>query len=104
VLFLRRLSILLSENCFGSEDILFEEVLLDELFQIPSEGPTMVDLVPFAVMVATVFFRPEKQGIVLNWSRASYPWLVFDGIENLVDWELQWCVAFHRSVNLGWIW
>ena len=33
-----------SEGCFESEDVLFEEALLDELFQIPSEGMVLCPL------------------------------------------------------------
>jgi len=59
--------------------------LLDELFQVPLEGPIMDDLVPFAVVVGAAFFRPGKEEIVLDWARVSDSWLVFDGIESLVD-------------------
>jgi len=38
----------LSRSCFESEDIFFEEVLLDELFQVLSEGPAMNGLVSLA--------------------------------------------------------
>ena len=44
VLLWRRLSVWLSENCFGSEDVLFEEALLDKFFQVHLEG-AIVDTV-----------------------------------------------------------
>jgi len=52
-------------------------------------------LVPFTVMVGTIFLRTEKRGIVLDWSQTSDPGLVFDGVEDLVDRELQQSKAFH---------
>jgi len=55
-----RLNVWLTENCFGSEDVLFEEALVNEFFQVPSEGPAVDDLVPFAIVVGTVFLRPRK--------------------------------------------
>ena len=44
----------------GSEDVLFKEALLDELFQVPSKGPTMDSFVPFTFVIRAVFFLPEK--------------------------------------------
>jgi len=52
-------------------------------------------LVPFTVVVGTVFLRLGKRGIVVDWSRASNPGLIFDGVEDLVDRELQRNEAFH---------
>ena len=51
-------------GCFGSEDVLFEKTLLDELFQILLEGPTVDDLVSLTVMVEAIFFCSEKCEIV----------------------------------------
>jgi len=55
ILLIRRLSVSLSENCFGSKNVLFEEVLLDEFFQEPLESPKVDGLVPFAVVIEAVF-------------------------------------------------
>ena len=60
VLLLRRLCFWLSGNCLGSEDVLFEEALLDELFQVPLEGPTIDSFMPFTVMIGAVFLQPQK--------------------------------------------
>jgi len=49
-----------SGGCFGCEDIFFEEVLADELFQVLSEAPAMDGLVPLAVMVGAIFFCSKK--------------------------------------------
>jgi len=35
-----------SRGCFHSEDVLFEETLLDELFQVLQEGPLVDGLCP----------------------------------------------------------
>ena len=40
----------LSRNYLGGEDVLLEEALLDELFQISSEGLTMNGLVFLAIV------------------------------------------------------
>jgi len=48
------------KNYLGSEDVFFEEALLDELFQVPLEGLTMDGLVPFTSVVGAVFLRSEK--------------------------------------------
>ena len=53
----------MSGNCFGSEDVLFEEALLDKLFQVPSEGPTGNGLVPFAVMIEQYFYDLGSEGL-----------------------------------------
>ena len=55
-----RLSVCLPKTCFESMDVLFEEALLDELFNVPLEGPTMDGLVPFGVVVGAIFLRSEK--------------------------------------------
>ena len=44
-LLLGRRGVRLSRNCLRDEDVLLEEALLDELFQISLEGPTMDGLV-----------------------------------------------------------
>jgi len=62
VLWDRRWSIEISESrgCFESEDVLFEETLLDELFQILKEGPLMDGLVSLAIIVGAIFFCSGK--------------------------------------------
>ena len=58
----RRWSIELSGSggCFGGEDVLFEETLLDELLQVLPEGPVMDGLVSLAVIVGEIFFHSGK--------------------------------------------
>ena len=89
----------MSENFLGSKDVLFEEALLDELFQIPSEGPTIDDLVPFTFVVGAVFLRPGKRRIVLDRLRAFDPRWILEGVEQFVDRELQRSEVFHWSVS-----
>ena len=45
-----------SEGYFGSENVLFEEILLDELFQVLLEDPTVDGLVPLVVTIGAIFF------------------------------------------------
>jgi len=45
-----------SGDCFGSEDVLFEETLLDKLFQVLPEGPAMDSLLSLAVIIEAIFF------------------------------------------------
>ena len=59
VMFLERRGVRRPRNRLGSEDVLFEEALLDELFQVSSEGPAMDGLVPLAVVVGAVL-RPGQ--------------------------------------------
>ena len=61
----------------------FWKVLLDEFFHVPSEGPIVDSLMPFAVVVITKFFWPKKWAIALDWSWVSNLWL---------DW---WCWRSH---------
>jgi len=86
---------------FGSKDVLFEEILVDELFQVLLEGPTVDGLVPLTVMVIGIFFCSEKHGIVPNWSLASNSLLVLDGIEDLVDGEPQRSEMFCSESSEG---
>ena len=37
---------------------------------------------------------------MLDWSWASNLWMDFDGVEDLIDWELQQSDAFHLFVDL----
>ena len=50
----------ISRDYFESEDVLFEEILLDELFQILPKGPEVNDLVSLAAMVRAIFFYSGK--------------------------------------------
>ena len=76
------------------ENVFFEEALLNELFQVLSDGPTVDDLVPFGFIVGAVFLRPEKSGIMLDWSWTS-DWLVLDGVKGLIDRKPQWSEIYH---------
>ena len=91
VLSLNRWSTLLSEleGCFGSKDVLFEKVMLDMLFQVLSEGPTVDDLVSLTIMAGAIYFCSRKREIIQDWSRTPNPQLVVVGVEYLVDGEPQ---------------
>ena len=60
MLFPIRFSVCLPKTCFGSKDLLFEEVMLDGLFHVHLEGPTVDGFVPFGVVVGAIFLRSEK--------------------------------------------
>jgi len=49
-----------SKGYFGSEDVHFEETLLDELFHVLPEGPTMHGLMSLAIIVEAIFFCSVK--------------------------------------------
>ena len=72
-----------SGDCRGYEDILFEETQTDELFQVPSEAPTMYSLVPFFVVVGAVFFCSGMRGVVLDGSRMPDVELTLNGVEDV---------------------
>jgi len=52
-------------------------------------------LVPFAVVVETVFLITGKRGIVLGWSLTSDLGLIFDGVKDLVNRKLQLSEVFY---------
>ena len=66
--------------------VLFEENLLDELFQVLSEDPTVDGPVSLTVMVGVTFFCSEKWGIVSD-------------LEDLVNGEPQQSEIFHQFVS-----
>jgi len=51
-------------------------------FQLLPEALAVDGLLSLTV---TVFFYYEGSGVILDWPRALYPQLIFDGIEDLVD-------------------
>jgi len=52
------------------------------------EGGSGVDgLISLTFMEGTVLFFFGECRVVLNWLQASYPRLVFDGIEDFIDGE-----------------
>ena len=55
-------------------------------------------------MVRTIISHPEKGRVVLDQLRASYPWLLFDGIE--IDREPRWgeVLLWRIGVDLGREW
>ena len=62
---------------------------MDKFFQVPTENSTVDGLVSFTFVEGTILFRSEEYRVVLDRLRAPYPWLVLDGIEDLIDWEPQ---------------
>ena len=51
-------------GCFRSKDVLFEEALLDELFQILLDVIVVDSFMSLTVMVRAIFFYSGKHGIV----------------------------------------
>ena len=60
----------------------------------------MDDLVRLIVMWGILLFCSRKRRIVLDWSRASDPRLIFNGVEELVDGELEWSEVLYRLEGL----
>jgi len=103
-LFLGRQGVRPPRNHLGSENILLEEALLDKLFQVSSEVPTVNSLVPFTVIVQAVLLRPGQWQIGLDRLWASDPWLIFESVEDFIDQEFQWSEIFCSPVALDWPW
>ena len=49
-----------SGGSFESENVLFEEALLDDFFKILLEGPVVDGLVSLAVIIRAIFFCSRK--------------------------------------------
>ena len=86
-----------------SEDVLFEEALVDKFFQVPPEALAVDDMVSFTVMIRTVFFCFAKCRVILDRSRAPHPRPGFDGIEDFFDGEPQLSEVLFNLEGLGWI-
>jgi len=86
-------------DCFGCEDVLLEKALTDELLQVPPEDSAMDSLVSFAIVVGIILFCSGMREVVLDGSQTPDPWLILDGVEGLVDWELQWSELLYRLVG-----
>ena len=62
------------------------------------------DLVSLTVMVGAIFFCSRKYEIVHDQSQAPNLRLVFNGIEDLVDGELQRSEVSHQLIGLERVW
>ena len=91
-------------GAFRSKDVLLEEALSDKIFQVLLEGPAVDNFVSFTIMIGVILFCSEKCEIVLNWSWISNPWLVLDGVEDLINGELQKSEVFLQLVGSEWTW
>jgi len=63
----------------------------------------MDGLVSFIVMIGTILFYYRRYRIVPNWSRALDPRMVFDGVADLVDGELERSEVLCRLEGSKWI-
>ena len=63
----------------------------------------MNDLLSLTIIVRATFFCSEKCEVVLDWFRTSDPWLVIDGVEDLID-EHQRSEVLCRLVSLEQTW
>jgi len=79
--------VVLIRRLFGVRMCSLRKPLDDKLFQVFLEAPAVDSLVPLTVVVRTTLFYSEKCRFVSDWSRASDPRLVLDGVEDLVDGE-----------------
>jgi len=72
---------------------------MDELFQVPSEAPTMDSLVSFPIVIGAILFCSGKRRVVLDRSRTPDPGLVLNGIEDFVDEEPEQGELLYRIVD-----
>jgi len=72
----------------GCEYVLSDITLLDKIFKILSERPTLRSLVSFAVMKGAVVFRSGASKVVLLCFWTLIPGLTLDGFKDVLDWEL----------------
>ena len=63
--------------------------MLNELFQVLLEGPTVDSLMPFRFVVGAILLRPRERKVVLERPSAFDPWLIFDCVVDFIVWELQ---------------
>jgi len=64
----------------------------------------MDGIVPFTVMIRIILFYFGKCRIVSDLSRASDLLMVLDGIEDLIDGELERSEVLCRLEGLEWTW
>ena len=75
---------------------------MDKFFKVPPEVFAVDSLMSLAVLVRTVIFRFRKYKIVLDRLPASYPLLVLDGTEDLINGEPQWGEVLFRAEGPEW--
>ena len=88
----------MSRRGLSGKDVLLKKSLSHELLQVFSEHPTLDGWVSLAFVVRVVLLKPGERWVILERYWASNLWLVFEGVENYGDRELQWSEAFHRSI------
>jgi len=83
---IRRHDLLLSFCLGGSgcENVLSEIVLLDKIFKVLTEGPSLGSLVPLAVIKGAVVFRSGTSRVVLFCCWTLHPGLTLDGFEDVL--------------------
>ena len=69
------------------EDVLSEIALLDKIFKVFTEGPTLRSLVSFAVMEGAIVFRSGTSRVTRFCFQTHHPGLIFDGFENILNQE-----------------
>jgi len=68
--------------------------------QVFSEALTANDFVPFTVIIGTVLFFSGRCKIVMDWYRALDPWLILDGVEDLIYGESERSEVLYRLESL----
>ena len=74
------------EGGFGCEDVLSEIALLDKIFEVLMEGPTLRSLVSLAVIEEVIVLHSGTSRVVLPCFWALH--LTLDGLEDVLDWEI----------------
>ena len=77
-----------TEGRLGGKNVLSEEALSDKFFHVPVEASVVDDLVFLTIVKGTILSRSRGCRVVLDWLRAPYPRLVFDGTKALGDGDL----------------
>jgi len=71
----------------GCEDVLSEIALLDKIFKVLTERPTLRSSMSFVGMNSSLSLRYER--VVCFCVLTPHPGLTLNGLEYVLDWELQ---------------
>ena len=70
----------------GCEDVFLEIALLDKIFKIFTEGPTLRSSVPLAIVERTIFSRSGTSRVVYFYLWTLHPRLSLDDFNDVLDW------------------
>ena len=96
------LAIFCLEGGSRCEDVLSDITLLDKIFKVLREGPTLGSLVSLPVMERVVVLLSEMSGVMLLCFRMLHLGLTLDGFKDVLDRELQRGEAVIHPVGSEW--